>query len=108
MIHPTEKRGPACMLYSVQAGFLRQNITPALFPVGMAGEAFPHNKKAPETGAFYIEDTRYRAALLAFWALMTFRRENSSRSFSSSESEMNFTVLSRLGITTFFRALARR
>lgn len=40
------------MLYSVQAGFLRQNITPALFPVGMAGEAFPHNKKLPKRELF--------------------------------------------------------
>ena len=46
-------------------------------------------------------------AFLAFWLLITFRRENSSRSFSSKASVMNFTVSSNRGIMIFFRALAR-
>lgn len=46
-------------------------------------------------------------AFFAFWLLITFRRENSSRSFSSKASVMNFTVSSNRGIMMFFRALAR-
>ena len=49
----------------------------------------------------------YFAALAFFWLLITFSRENSSRSFSSRASVMNFTVSSKRGIIIFLSAFAR-
>lgn len=48
-----------------------------------------------------------RERFLAWKDLMTFRRVNSSRSFSSSASVMKRMVSLKPGMTMFFRALAR-
>ena len=48
----------------------------------------------------------FKAASFCFFFLITLSRLNSSRSFSSSASEMNLTVSSKRGIIMFLRAFA--
>ena len=51
---------------------------------------------------------KYHFADFSFAAFITFIRENSSLSFSSRESVMNFTMRSFLGMIMFCRAFALR
>mgnify|MGYP000811837204 CR=1 FL=1 len=71
----------------------------------------PHNKqnnvekRAVEGASPY---NYYFCADFSFAAFITFIRENSSLSFSSRESVMNFTMRSFLGMIMFCRAFALR
>lgn len=66
--------------------------------------ASPYNNIAEITPRHY----KYHFADFSFAAFITFIRENSSLSFSSRESVMNFTMRSFLGMIMFCRAFALR
>ena len=62
---------------------------------------------APTGADLFALRPRYFFLPASFCRLMTFRRTNSSRSFSSSASVIIRMVESKLGMTIFFKALAR-
>ena len=68
---------------------------------------FDRLREAPFLRRGLLCQALVRERFLAWKALMTFRRVNSSRSFSSSASVMKRMVSLKPGMTMFFRALAR-
>ena len=78
-------------------------FSPGRFPVPSGGRP----KRCKVDLLYKPSCARAWASCLSFWLLMTFRREKSSRSFSSSTSAMYLMVLPNWGIMMLLSALAR-